>query len=178
MKFDYDLIEKIGATHYDNTGRYLKVSGNDGSFYEYIISDGWTKAGITPYGVIHYGVSAIPPRPETEYEYKKVTLSNVGDFVQEVHDNYGKYYFLNKCSGEYQLAEFQDAAYYWKEDNVYRRIEKPKPDWRDELAKWQHTRKIGIFTPLDIRAGDLINGSPEKFLEMCRVALRATGELE
>lgn len=116
-------------------------------------------------------------KPRTKVVYEKVNFSSVGECVQSVHDNYGEYFFLNKGTGEYQIAEYQDSAWYWKEDNIYIKVEK-EIDWREELNEWQHTAKIGIYSPLDFEVSSLIETDPDKFLELCRVALRATGELE
>jgi hypothetical protein len=73
-------------------------------------------------------------KPRTRTEYEKVSFVSVGDCVQSVHDNYGEYFFLNNCSGEYQAAEYQDSAWYWNEGNLYRRVEK-EIDERQEFIK-------------------------------------------
>lgn len=121
-----------------------------------------------------------PLKPQVRFEYEKVTLSNVGEFVQEVHDNYGKYYFLNECSGEYQAAEFQDSAYYWMRDNVYRRVEKPV-DWVQSVIDDNEDNddpvlKANLFPGnLNLRIKGVF--TKEQAIELAKSILRATGEL-
>ena len=52
---------------------------------------------------------------------------------------------------------------------VYRRIEKPV-DWKQEVLAFAH--QYGFFG-----VSDIVGRNDSRFLEMCRVALRATGEL-
>lgn len=111
-------------------------------------------------------------KPPTKVVYEKVNFSSVGECVQSVHDNYGEYFFLNNGTGEYQLAEYQDSAWYWKEDNIYIKVEK-EIDWREEV----HNKLQSDYhwsTPI----AEIINDESDCFLELCRVALRATGELK
>ena len=53
----------------------------------------------------------------------------------------------------------------------YRQVE---ADWRDEVYTWQHTAKIGIYTPLDVTVGSLIDNHSDKFIEMCHLVSSLT----
>ena len=121
-------------------------------------------------------------KPRTRTEYEKVTES-----IFDLRDEFGRgelYFDRDRCTGgiyvssdQYQkirdMNDFSQAAL----NNIYRKVEK-EIDWRDDICEWQHTKKIGIYTPLDFTVAHLISAHPDKFLELCRVALRANGEIE
>lgn len=122
-------------------------------------------------------------KSRTRTEYEKVTES-----IFDLRDEFerGELYFtangdidnMRVIETELHLVqllkshmEFTNRGY------VYRSTEK-QVDWREEVHAWQHTKKVGIYTPLDFVVSDLIESHPDKFLELCRVALRANGEIE
>ena len=113
----------------------------------------------------------------TKVVYEKVNFSSVGECVQSVHDNYGEYFFFNNGTGEYQLAEYQDSAWYWKEDNIYIKVEK-EIDWQTLVSEFVRENNCNDAQPGEAFDVDGLVLMDDDFLEMCRVALRATGELE
>ncbi len=68
----------------------------------------------------------------SKFNYIKAKFETVGEAVQAVYDNPEKYYFLNKVTGSYYQAEFQDTAWYWKESNLYTREE---INWYDDIPE-------------------------------------------
>jgi hypothetical protein len=169
MKIDYELVEKIGATHYsdDSLGNYHKTDGS-ALFRWRRLDEAWERDKCNN-GYVLNRIKPIPPKPPVRVEYEKVNFSTVGYFVQSVYDERDKYFYLNKGNGEYNIAEYQDAAWYWKEDNIYRRIEKPV-DWRELTIEFAD--KCGFYG-----IGAITLHHSDRFLEMCRIALRANGEL-
>lgn len=115
-------------------------------------------------------------KPRTRTEYEKVTES-----IFDLRDEFerGELYCKNLAGNEdYQQLNTEVALFGCAAaGNVYLRVEK-EIDWRDDIYEWQHTKKVGIYTPLDFTVAHLISAHPDKFLELCRVALRANGELD
>ena len=74
MKFDHDLIEKIGATHYDGGGYLYKVERSRVLFRSE--SDGRWKDTASHLDYLFFNLKPIPPRLEQspEYEYVPVKL--------------------------------------------------------------------------------------------------------
>ena len=125
MKFDYELIKKIGATLYNkSTDVYYKY---DECGYLYVYSKKYCewRRSILKECTAKEDLAPIPLEPQLHVEYEKVNFSSVGNCVQTVYDNNGNYFYFDKRDGEYKTVEYQDAAWYWKEDNIYLRIERP-----------------------------------------------------
>lgn len=170
---DYDLIEKIGATHYrvcdDNFVDYYKVDAN-GEPLCYSKDAVWNES-ISTIKVILTKVKPIPPRSEPEYEYIRVEDDSIFDLKVEF-ENGELYWEQIRGSGNMPLVASEARLIEeFTENNLYRRVEKPKPDWRDEVDNF--CRELGCF---DVSPRKLF--IDESFLAMCRVALRATGELK
>ena len=111
----------------------------------------------------------------TRTEYEKVTES-----IFDLRDEFerGELYCKHEIAREFtQVINTQTLAQALHGGYCYRLVEK-EIDWRDDVYEWQHTAKVGIYTPLDFTVAHLISAHPGKFLELCRVALRANGELE
>lgn len=179
MKIDYELAEKIGATHW-HTGSFDFYKEDYGELLAYS-GGNWRPSLITPANAM----LLLKPiqKPRTRAEYEKVSFVSVGDCVQSVHDNYGEYFFLNNRSGEYQAAEYQDSAWYWKEGNLYRKVQK-LVDWQDEVVRFLNDGNIGVdgrLPPLVIKEMKEIDWGcfrESDFHELCRVTLRALGEID
>lgn len=112
-------------------------------------------------------------KPRTSTEYEKVTES-----IFDLRDEFERGELYMKLSGELlPVPNETQLSILLDHKQCYRKIEK-EIDWRDGIYEWQHTKKIGIYTPLDFTVAHLISAHPDKFLELCRVALRANGEIE
>jgi hypothetical protein len=151
------VVEAIGNHLTESITLYL-LSNDEGEFI---------------FDNIHSNIATVK---RTRTEYEKVTES-----IFDLRDEFvrGELFmkgrgaggdFFNKITTEYELVTFASRG-------LYRKVEK-EIDWRNEVHEWQHTKKIGIYTPLDFVVSDLIESHPDKFLELCRVALRANGELD
>lgn len=177
MNIDYELVEKIGATHYlygDNDEVvYLKVVG--GSFDKYVPSrDWWDSTGITPCGVLHYGVKPIPPRPKVEVAYEKVT-----DSIFDLKDEFerGELYFM-RGNGDYDCVgdNHSDVVKCMYGDNLCRRVEKPV-DWvqcvTDSIPDGFGVTKAMAVGNIDIEGVY----DKQQAIKLANAILRATGEL-
>lgn len=115
-------------------------------------------------------IIATPPKTRTEYV--KVTES-IFDLKEEFER--GELYYLPNDPDNYKVIDSMHilcncAAY--ATPKIYRRIEK-EVDWRDETANYLSGKAL-----LMSGADYLIWENGDAFLEMCRIALRATGELD
>ena len=110
-------------------------------------------------------------------EYEKVTES-----IFDLRDQFerGELYtkcrgaggdFFNKITTEYELVTFAPRS-------LYRKVEK-EIDWREEVSNFVDD-KYSYITIYENGAVDalLAASSNINFLELCRVALRANGEIE
>lgn len=88
-------------------------------------------------------------------------------------------------SGEQQIKTESELVSALFADSVYKRIEKPV-DWRKEVESYlesacqNETDEFDEFDGMIVSSTDWMcsyNPTDDEFLEMCRVALRATGEL-
>lgn len=80
--------------------------------------------------------------------------------------------YSSDCEGHYTQLKCEKKLYLAAhKDSIYRKVE---IDWRDEVYAWQHTAKIGIYTPLDITVGSLIDSHSDKFIEMCHLVASLT----
>lgn len=120
-------------------------------------------------------------KPRTRTEYEKVAESprelfqamlNGEEFYlfkEELLNFDGNQFWRHTEDGKSRITFIED------ENEIYRKVEK-EIDWRDEVNK--------AFPAIDFRDLDSHNShdlgcwQPESFLELCRVALRANGELD
>lgn len=231
MKIDYELAEKIGATHYsDDCGiSYYKLHNGKLEFYGiggYSLSGHgllWAQENLKPIKQIpksehahkhesdydrgmrkamqsiakscgkvfgaDIGYDDLPvlveslvnptkQKPPVRVEYKKVTDSIFDlrpDFeAGELYIYRGKHH--QKVTNEQELMEFGCTG------DLLRRIEKPV-DWRDEVKSYLDSVCDEIdddFSGMTVSSTNwefLFNPGDDDFLEMCRIALRANGEL-
>lgn len=114
-------------------------------------------------------------KPHTRTEYEKVTES-----IFDLRDEFerGELYF--KCSeGDWvQAVHESEVVHFLNNCALYRKIEK-EIDWRDEVMKYlfendYHNSRIETNDWVEIKQ----SFKNDEFLEMCRVALRANGEIE
>ena len=182
MKIDYELVNKIGATHYcDKTYRLYKVSAMTLLVY---IDDDW-KLCLAGVAALNH-IKPIPPKPRTRTEYEKVTES-----IFDLRDEFerGELFmkgrgaggdFFNKITTEYELVTFASRG-------LYRKVEK-EIDWTadvmdflgNELQRGERVKHADVelfcdgskFINLDVSL------PKDRFLELCRVTLRANGELD
>lgn len=170
MNIDYDLVERIGATHYKD---FLLYKVEHGELFVHF-NGMWSKSELALGDAILKVKPIQKPRTRTEYEKVTESIFDLRDEFErgELHTK-GRGAggdFFKKITTEYELITFASCG-------LYRKVEK-EIDWRDDVYEWQHTAKVGIYTPLDFTVAHLISVHPDKFLELCRVALRANGELE
>lgn len=161
MKIDYELVEKIGATHYRNVGDYYKISNQE--LLRYNSNREWKPSILSPARVVEH-VKPIPPKPQVRVEYEKVTES-IFDLKDEFER--GELYF--KSAGDYYQITNEGALCNYALKMIYRRIEKPV-DWRNLTIEFAD--KCGFYG-----IGAITLHHSDRFLEMCRIALRANGEL-
>lgn len=114
-------------------------------------------------------------------EYEKVTES-----IFDLRDEFERgdlYFDRDRCTGgiyassdQYQkIRDMNDFSQAALNNNIYRKVEK-EIDWRDEVV---HAYPSIDFKDIDSDGyRNLGSWRPDKFLELCRVALRANGELD
>lgn len=189
MKIDYELVEKIGATHYYKLrrGGYVLINidsakltninarrfdikqfisvNDDGS-----ISDTYSVSASLKF--LLSNAKPIPPKPPVRVEYEKVTDSifdlkdefERGELYKPMND--GSY---EQITGDVKLCDLFGYGL------IYRRIEKPV-DWRDVLCQNQ----VGI-TPRVIEGAEIVEideyFNKEQAIELARDILQATGEM-
>lgn len=164
MKIDYELAEKIGATHYsEKSGKFYKVVGND-----FILFNGsfWVVSELTAEDAIPY-IKPIP-KPLTRTEYEKVTES-IFDLREEFEG--GELYGDN--IGVTKIEKLAHLGACVQHGLIYRKVQKPV-DWREEVcAEFDSLVKTGVGVEFPCRTQFTSNG----FINLCRVTLRALGEL-
>lgn len=111
-----------------------------------------------------------PKRTRTEYE--KVTES-IFDLREEFER--GELYCKHEFAREYtQIINTQTLAQALHGGFCFRKVEK-EIDWRDESHRYL-ANKTGFHWSTPI--AEVINDESDCFLELCRVALRANGEID
>lgn len=122
-------------------------------------------------------VKPIPPKPQVRVEYEKVTES-----IFDLKDEFERGELVFHDRDEYiGIVGADNLCKFYADGNVYRLVEKPV-DWQKSLLDFLYTQPVGEEALEEQLASELSNmpwkhTSTEDFLEMCRVALRATGEL-
>lgn len=121
----------------------------------------------------------VTPVPKMKVEY---VLADDSLWNLQPDFEVGQLYMPAEANGFKQITRDTELAEYFLAENVYRRIEKPV-DWREEVVKYLEEempchdldRPYVKFDDVGVTIdGGMKN---EFYLEMCRVALRATGEL-
>lgn len=183
MKIDYELAEKIGAKIKNEYGQLFKFDENN----QLLVwcDEVWRSSTYSIKEAVDY-LKPIPPKPPVRIEYEKVTES-IFDLKDEFERGNLYYSALSEggefvkitpntsMSESYLVGNFQS-------NNLYRRIEKPV-DWKFEVRSYLNSMQkdddedsVGMVVYSDdwlykFRPND------DEFLEMCRVALHANGEL-
>lgn len=166
---DYKLAKEIGATHIHVNGDFYKLLS--GKWMNYPTSEGesdWEESSIKD-GRVGVLLSEIK---RTRTEYEKVTES-IFDLKDEFER--GELYCKHEFAREYsQVINTQTLAQSLHCGYCFRKVEK-EIDWRDESHGYL-AAKTGFhwLTPI----AEVINDESDCFLELCRVALRANGEIE
>lgn len=196
---NYELAKEIGATHYADNGDLYKVRGV--TLLCYSSNEEWKESISAPWFIVEH-IKPIPTidtkhtkestavdtlermgyewtggewkkQKPVEYEYIKVT-----DSIFDLRPDFeaGELYVqLLGNSGEYAVIEEESTLIdEMNDDNVYRRTEK-QADWlsevMDKFSIQRNDRGLISMTYNDVGFAEPV------FLEMCRVALRARGEL-
>lgn len=114
-------------------------------------------------------------KPRTRTEYEKVTES-----IFDLRDEFERGELYESLCGS-KLENEHDFIYAYTNDHIVRKVEK-EIDWQDEIVRFMAGEpKIGkqmkpeLLRELNIEWDHMTDGD---FLEMCRVALRANGEVE
>lgn len=126
----------------------------------------------------------------TRTTYEKLSFKTIGEAVDYAnqHDVYIK---KDDRYCELKLRDsgsvFTKKKHYFGSvvahfDNLYHKVEK-EIDWRDDIKSYfeSSSKEAGDFEGMEVTNTSWrfrYNPSDEEFLEMCRIALRATGELK
>lgn len=142
-----------------------EVHKSDG-FHVYGLED---SNGQTYMSSARYFLLSKPARTE----YVKVTES-IFDLKEEFER--GELYFMATTDCEYhKIDAIKVLGLNFDKKNIYRRIEK-EVDWSEAVSDYFfETKWIGIDCSIEESIAE--SNYREEFLEMCRVVLRATGEL-
>jgi len=200
MKIDYELAEKIGATHYfemRNGDGYTLIDSSTINTH----SNGMFSVGkfacvdkhgsvvetmATSFGLdfLLSKVKPIPPKPPVTVGYEKVTES-----IFDLKDEFERGVLFtkkfnqewHKIKTEVQLGGLLSMNDDPTKNGIYRRIEKTV-DWQNavvECMKGQPEDGATMNQDLvdELNAAGWGYMTDNDFLEMCRVALHANGEL-
>lgn len=159
MKIDYELVDKIGATHYYELSRggYVlinidsaKLTNIDASRFDIkqfisVNDDGSTSDAYRVSASLKFLLSnakPIPPKPPVRVEYEKVSKDTISieDLMRELLDGV-HFYNGEHCGGHYPIQTVL-RKYIERSDSLYRRIEKPV-DLREEFIE-----KVGDILPV------------------------------
>lgn len=182
VKFDYELIGRIGATHYSTNHRELYKVINGELMFWYNFGERWEATTKTKAEVLLL-IKPIPPKPQTKFTYELVTDMDTNEIAKAMIDGevfYSKDGVLGyKWNGE-SFCEVDDES-----ENVdilvtgdyYRRVE-TEVDWLDCLDEFLYGSGVYAYVIKEnkIKISGYIDS--DKFAEMCRVALKGMGELE
>lgn len=185
MKIDYELVEKIGVKYFIDidSDEFIPVKFENGKIYIFqkggFVLTSWNDSDMDV-------VKPIPPKPPVRVEYEQVDSVKPGDRLFWLDD--GQY---NPClvigwhpEQPVIAIEHDESIGCVMMSSLYRRIEKTV-DWQDEVidyifGKYQPVSNEELSDELlgAIKGGlDFDCLTKDEFLEMCRVALRANGEL-
>lgn len=129
-------------------------------------------------GYVYHGAELWEPpvkKPRTRTEYEKVTGS-IFDLRNEFERGELYYNFGNE-----EWITYRDEASLaigFKEGNIHRKVEK-EIDWREEVRSFLKKPSVDGKFSIDKHCITIdCTFSESEFLELCRVALRANGEIE
>ena len=166
MNFDYDLIERIGATHYDDSGELLYRV--DGFVVEYFSNcrDGWRENG-NPGGWLSKHLKPIPPRPQVEYTYELV----VDKDFWELRDEFDAGELFNADGTEIECVTLLSGLYV---DNAIYRRKEVKKTWAQKVVENVVSGDIEVNSSGSIN----MHGHLERddAIKLARAILKATGE--
>lgn len=116
--------------------------------------------------------SAATTKRATKVEYVKVEYNHIWEIMKMQSEGVDFYIKTDATKSGYGLVQNNPTSLLVaSSDDLYRRIEK-EVDWRDivkqDFAVWFDEGKVGMKMAF----------SEENYLEMCRVTLRAIGEIE
>lgn len=116
MNFDYDLIERIGATHYCDVGDRLYKLGCGFAFVaSYVHTWQQTMINMNDVGT---RIKPIPPRPQVEYAYELVTDNN----FWELREEYDAGELFRQCESKYlSIKTLPELLESYEDNNIYRR---------------------------------------------------------
>ncbi|UTQ79868.1 hypothetical protein vBVnaSL3_45 [Vibrio phage vB_VnaS-L3] len=163
MKIDYELVEKIGATHYNQVQEtYVKIHRGVLHFYD-LHSGSWVSTVWDSFHTVK-----LIPQKRTRTEYEKVTES-----IFDLRDEFECGELYESVCGS-RLENEHDFIYAYTHGHIVRKIEK-EIDWREDVFSFTKS----INGKVSFADGFSVSKmSEEQFLELCRVALRANGELD
>jgi len=113
----------------------------------------------------------------------KVKYVNIVTIPDNLRDLFGEGNLATCCEDGSYLAIKEDGNLLVAimDNNIYQRIEE-EVDWKEEVKSFIKNKvsTIGkVTTPINrININYLVDHFPDKFLDLCRVALRGTGELK
>ena len=176
MKINHELAEKIGATHYKD---FLLYKVEHGELFVHC-NGMWSKSELA----LGDAILKVKPiqKPRTRTEYEKVTES-----IFDLRDEFkrGELYCKHEHAREFtQVINTQTLAQALHGGFCFRKVEK-EIDWRDEVKSYiestcsESLRLDGdSFTISHPELDFIYEPGDDEFLELCRVALRANGELD
>ena len=114
-------------------------------------------------------------KPRTKTVYDRVEFNHAWELVKqfELHNDI---FYKSSSTPTYELMSIENVQNMLRNKypvSLYRKVEK-EIDWRDEV--YNKFQSSGYHWSTQI--GEVINDESDCFLDLCRVALRATGELE
>lgn len=137
MKIDYDLVERIGATHYntENGDLYGIVSGYPSKLWN---QDYWDVCiGLSDSYLAEY-VRRIPPKPQPEFEYVKVEFDSIFDYKDLLLS--GELYATSRIAKDVYKIDTEHTLMVAKQNptiRFYQRIEKPRKTTQDIIDEWE-----------------------------------------
>lgn len=165
---DLEYAKKIGATHYNkDSGLYYRVSG-----YEYIyrVSGGWSLStrdtdslqGLTP---INFKCT----------KKKWVKCERLQEAIDLFESMSGEEFYNNADGKGDRINSIRLLAKAYGNCSLYRKKE-VEIDWEEEVALF--IKSAQTESEYHVCAVGGCNITKSNFLEMCRIALRAAGELD
>lgn len=166
---DYNLVEKIGATHYAS-GVYYKavdelLQWRNGRWEQSTSNASWMLNVLKP----------IPPKPQVRFEYELAGFNKASEAVV-AWENGDELFVENPLvsSQKYLKAEFSSLMFPQK---LYRRVEKVV-DWSEsvvEILEGYSGVSISKTFSNQIKIGGVY--TKEQAIELAKAILRAAGEL-
>ncbi|ALM62004.1 hypothetical protein AXI64_gp012 [Vibrio phage qdvp001] len=115
-------------------------------------------------------------KPRTKTVYEKVEFNHAWELVKQF-ELYNDILYKSSSTPTYELMSIENIQNMLCNEypvSLYRKVEK-EIDWR-EVSHGYLAAKTGFHWSTPV--GEVINDESDCFLDLCRTALRATGELE